>query len=75
MTACHNKEVIMVNKKSAVENEKKREDSIVEEWARIFKDYRFSGLNEQEKAQFERAQFAQEQGKKTHFVLGEPIKH
>jgi len=49
------------------------ESSIVKGWVGV-SEYTFGGLNEQEKAQFEKAQFAEEQARKTSFVLGEPIK-
>ena len=58
---------------SAIEKAAEKEESIVEGWLRVSKDYRFGGLTEQEKAQFEKARFAEEQAKKTHFILGEPI--
>jgi hypothetical protein len=64
-----------MNNKSTIDNKKEKEDSIVEAWSRICKEYNFSGLTDQEKAQFERAQLAEEQAKKTHFVLGEPIRN
>jgi hypothetical protein len=44
----------------------------VDEWACIAQ-YQFSGLNEQEKAQFEKAQRLEEKATITHFTLGEPI--
>jgi len=63
----------MSEDKSALGNEKEKEVSIIEGWAHI-SEYRFNGLSEQEKAQFDKAQFAEEQAEKTNFVLGEPIK-
>lgn len=54
--------------------DKNKKSPIVEEWESI-SEYRFSGLNEQEKEQFKKLQSAEEQAKKTHFVLGKPIKH
>ena len=63
----------MAKEQSTMKEIKGDEGSIVKGWARI-SEYRFGGLNEQEKAQFEKAQFAEDQAKKTSFVLGEPIK-
>lgn len=54
--------------------EKEREKSILEGWERFAKEYRPGELNEQEKARFERALFAEEQARKTSFVLGGPVK-
>ncbi len=54
------------------DNDKK--GPVVEKWARI-SEYRFGGLNEREKEQFKKLQSAEEQAKKTYFVLGKPIKH
>jgi len=54
------------------ENEGKKEDLPMDEWACITQ-YQFSGLNEQEKAQFEKAQRLEEKATTTHFILGEPI--
>jgi hypothetical protein len=66
----------MAKEKSTIRNEKEENEiSIVEGWASTCKEYRFGGLNEQEKAQFEKAQFAEDQAKKTRFVLGEPLHH
>ena len=64
----------MAKNNSTIKSKKEGENPIVEGWSQILKDYRFGGLSEQEKAQFERAEFAEEQAKKTRFVLGEPIK-
>jgi hypothetical protein len=50
------------------------EGKIMEGWARFSREYTPGGLNEQEEAQFARARFAEEQAKKTGFVLGGPLK-
>ena len=53
----------------ADENEK----AIVEGWIQISKEYTSGKLNDEEKAQIDRARFADEQAKKSSFVLGGPI--
>ncbi|MDP3260343.1 MAG: hypothetical protein Q8M34_07135 [Thermodesulfovibrionales bacterium] len=53
--------------------EKKSESSIVEGWNAVIKKYHAGKLNEQEKAQFDRARFSEEQAKKNSFVLGGQI--
>jgi hypothetical protein len=63
----------MAQEDSVIVKEESKEASIVEGWARISSEYKFGKLSEQEKAQFERAQFAEEQAKKKSFVLGMPL--
>ncbi|MFH0796960.1 MAG: hypothetical protein V2A65_07890 [Candidatus Omnitrophota bacterium] len=50
------------------------ETSILKGWESVSREYRITGLNEQEEAKFERTKLAEEQAKKTPFVLGEPIR-
>jgi hypothetical protein len=47
---------------------------ILKGWEHTSKEYKFGGLTETESAQFERAQFAEQQAERTSFVLGEPLK-
>mgnify|MGYP001576293313 CR=1 FL=1 len=49
------------------------EKSIVEGWVSITKEYRAGELNEQEKAQFGKARFADEQTQRKSFTLGGQI--
>jgi hypothetical protein len=49
------------------------ESRIVEGWERISQEYRAGELNEQEKAQFEKARFADEQTQRRSFTLGGQI--
>ncbi len=62
----------MPKDKSAI-GEKKGESSIVEGWNAVIKKYPIEKLNEQEKAQFDRARFSEEQAKKKSFILGGQI--
>jgi len=65
----------MKKKKIIITKRKVRETKILEGLKRISKEYTFSKLSDQEMARFEKAQFAEEQAKKTPFILGEPIVH
>lgn len=49
------------------------EKEIIKGWILISTDYRPGKLSEDEKEKFRTARFLEEQGKKTHFILGEPI--
>lgn len=62
----------MPKNKPAIEKNKK-ELPIVAGWNTILKKYNAGKLNEQEKAQFDRARFSEEQAKKNSFVLGGQI--
>ena len=50
------------------------EEAIVNGWARIAEEYQPRNLNEQEKAQVERASLSESQAQKTPFTLGNPIR-
>lgn len=63
----------MAQIKHVKKNKQKRK--IIAGWLRITKEYRAGSLNDHEKAQLSRAQFDEAQAKKTHFVLGEPIRN
>lgn len=63
----------MPRDKSAIDSNNKKETSIVEAWSTVSKEYRSGELNEQEKAQFDRAKFSDEQAQKSSFVLGGQI--
>jgi len=64
----------MPKDKSAIDNERERETSIVESWSAVIsKEYRAGELNDREKAQFDRARFSDEQANKNTFVLGGEI--
>jgi hypothetical protein len=54
--------------------EQNKEAAIVDGWARISQEYQPRNLNEQEKAQVERASLVERQAKKTSFQLGNPIR-
>ena len=58
------------NKKSSVEEQKKKEVSIIEGLTRILEKKPIGKLTDQEKVQFDKARFAEEQAKKTSFILG-----
>jgi hypothetical protein len=55
-------------------NISEEKEKIVQGWTRFSKVYRPSELDEQVKIQFDKLRFAEEQAKKTNFVLGGPIK-
>ncbi len=64
----------MPRDKSAIDEEGKRETSIVEGWTTVItKEYRVGELNDREKAQFDRARFSDEQASRNSFVLGGEI--
>ena len=48
--------------------------AIVDGWARISEEYQSRDLNAHEQAQLERASLAENQAKKTPFILGNPIR-
>ena len=52
---------------------KKKINSIVDGWTRLAKQKPIGKLNEQEKTQFDKARFAEEQVKSSTFVLGGQI--
>lgn len=54
-------------------NNKEQEQKIIKGWARVTQEYQMGQLNEYEQAQIERAQLAEEQAKRTKFILGLPI--
>ena len=58
------------NSKKRISGESNQKKSILEKWERISKEYVGGELNEQEKAQFDRARFAEEQARNKSFVLG-----
>lgn len=62
----------MKAKKTKKKRSSATEESIIKGWTRI-SEYRFGGLSEEERAQFEKARFAEEQARRTKFVLGEPM--
>jgi hypothetical protein len=60
--------------KSAIENDRQNESSIVEGWVSVIsKEYRAGELNDHEKAKFNRARFSDEHADKSSFVLGGQI--
>ncbi len=48
------------------------ERTIIEGWVKVSKGYKTLRLNDQEKAQIDRARLADEQAKKSVFTLGGP---
>lgn len=63
----------MAKEKELMREIRGEEHSIVEGWKRISQEYRAGELNEQEKAQFEKARFADEQTQRKSFTLGGQI--